>query len=367
MTIQSSINNKSKDYSTMYSNIEEFNSGKSLSFDINGLNASIVNGLRRTILNDIVNLGFRYESGEKSIKVNKNTTGLHDEFISHRISLLPVTIDNWIQNPGEVDIDDYTFSLNVSQKSQHKKNGIVTTDDIVVKCNNNGNISEIDSKKCFCRNKKFNSPILITRFPNRDGSEQELDVEFTLTKGTHSNHACYSPTVYCVSFEKDENKTNEMIHEFKLESIGIWSPYKLVQQGILNLIYKCKNICNKIEDNIAYKYKGSYMAIDYRLNGESHTIGNIIQEWIYNSEFIEKKVNGKNLSHISYHEPHPLENHIIIRFVLNENNAPMDFEDYKEKTDELFIKYIKELEEHLMECLLQWKNTTKSDSKHSLL
>ena len=70
MTIQSSINNKSKDYSTMYSNIEESNSGKSLSFDINGLNASIVNGLRRTILNDIVDLGFRYESGEKSIKVN---------------------------------------------------------------------------------------------------------------------------------------------------------------------------------------------------------------------------------------------------------------------------------------------------------
>tara|TARA_Y100000748_G_scaffold252290_1_gene217657 strand:- start:1778 stop:2878 length:1101 start_codon:yes stop_codon:yes gene_type:complete len=366
MTEVSSINNKVKGYS-MYSNIKNIASGKGLSFDIVGLDASIVNGLRRTILNDIVNLAFRYESGEKSIIVKKNTTGLHDEFISHRISLLPVMVDKWLESPGDVNIDNYSFVLNVSESSQQKKGGLVTTDDITVKFNNNGFVTEIDPKKCFYRDKKFDSPILVTRFPNRDSSDQELNVEFTLTKGTHSDHACYSPTVFCVSFEKENEHSEEKVHEFKLESIGIWSPYKLVQQGFLNLIYKCKNIYKKVENNESgHKYKGNYMAIDYRLDGESHTIGNMIQEWIYNAEFTDK-LDGKNLSHISYHEPHPLENHIIVRFVLKEKKAPKDFDAYKQKTDELFLKYVRELEDFLTNCLMNWKKTTKSDSKRSLL
>ncbi len=47
------------------------------------------------------------------------------------------------------------------------------------------------------------------------------------------------------------------------------------------------------------------MAIDYNLKNESHTMGNMIQEWIYKSEFGENG-NGKKISHVSYHEPHPL-------------------------------------------------------------
>ena len=334
-----------------YSNFEESNFNKVLKFDINGLDGSIVNGLRRTILNDIENLAFCYESNKKTINIIDNTTGLHDEFICHRISLIPVIVKKWLESPAEIDINKYKFILNVSEGTQKTKDGYVTTDDIIVKYDE----IILDSKDFFPRNKKFNSPILITRFPSRDSLDQKLNIEFTLSVGTHSRHACYSPTVLCVSYLE----TN--IHKFHLESAGIWSPYKLVSQGFLNLILKCKKINNLIKNNeVGSKYKGNYMAVDYILNNESHTIGNIIQEWIYNTEFKEDK-NGKNISHISYHEKHPLENNIIVRFVLKD--GPADFNAYKEKTDELFCNNLDDLESFLKDCLMNWKETTNSDKK----
>ena len=72
---------KTKDTITMFTNLKTSENGRILEFDINGLETSIVNGLRRTVLNDILNIGFGYEP-EKTIKINKNTTGLHDEFLA---------------------------------------------------------------------------------------------------------------------------------------------------------------------------------------------------------------------------------------------------------------------------------------------
>ena len=76
----------------MFTNLKLDSYNISLSFNINkDVQASFVNALRRVVLSNIPNLGFCYEPEKyRSITIKENTTGLHDEFLAHRISLIPV-------------------------------------------------------------------------------------------------------------------------------------------------------------------------------------------------------------------------------------------------------------------------------------
>ncbi len=70
----------------------------SLSFDIKGnhvfgLHKSIVNSIRRTLLSAIPTVGFRTEINDSDIKIIKNNTSLHNEFLLNRIALIPLYID----------------------------------------------------------------------------------------------------------------------------------------------------------------------------------------------------------------------------------------------------------------------------------
>ena len=72
--------------------------GNALSFDIKGdpvfgLHKSIVNSIRRTLLSAIPTVGFRTEINDSDIKILKNNTSLHNEFLLNRIALIPLYID----------------------------------------------------------------------------------------------------------------------------------------------------------------------------------------------------------------------------------------------------------------------------------
>ena len=147
-------------------------------------------------------------------------------------------------------------------------------------------------------------------------------------------------------------------------------PHRLVSKGLELLINKCSEISSLIHsDSIGTKYKGKYMATDYILKGETHTMGNMIQEFIYNQEFSENP-KGKQLTHVSYHEPHPLENEIILRLVLkdvdNNDSSDADFESYKSQTSQILLAYLDMLRDHLTDCYNQW-NQLKHPSASTLL
>lgn len=87
---------------------------QSLTFDIkgdteNGLHKSIVNGIRRTLLSFIPSVAFRTLNDDLDIRIVKNTTSLHNEFMLHRISMIPLYID-----PEDYK-QQYLFYLNVSE------------------------------------------------------------------------------------------------------------------------------------------------------------------------------------------------------------------------------------------------------------
>jgi DNA-directed RNA polymerase II subunit RPB3 len=61
------------------------------SFDIFNMDLSIANGIRRVILTEIPTVGF-YGEDEPTIEIIKNTGPLHNEFMKHRIGLIPISV-----------------------------------------------------------------------------------------------------------------------------------------------------------------------------------------------------------------------------------------------------------------------------------
>jgi len=364
METKNIMNNFKTNNDISFSDFEYKRNNRKLQFSVSGIRTSMLNGIRRSIINDIQNIGFGYEP-KNTIIINENTTALHDEYLSHRISLIPVMIPHWIDNPAKFDISEYVFNLSVEQKKQEEHHGYVTTDNIeVYRQIGTEKIHVENVKEFFPRDYIYDKPILITRFPSRDSVDQKLNIDFKLIKGTNAANASFSPVSVCVCYE-DENNSNK--HIFMVESIGIYSPYILVYKGIENLILKCAKIRDEI-DKIGVKYNGNYKAVEYVVEGESHTFGNMLQEFIYDKEFSNDLLKGKNITHISYHEPHPLENNIIFRIVLNEeDNIIDDFDIYKLQCNNLMKDYITELENVLYECLENWKGNSMNDKRSSLL
>ena len=81
------------------------------SFDIENLDLSVINGIRRIILTEIPVVGF-YGEEETSIEMISNTGPLHNEFMKHRLGLIPINIDEDITDNYEDN--DYEFELNIN-------------------------------------------------------------------------------------------------------------------------------------------------------------------------------------------------------------------------------------------------------------
>jgi DNA-directed RNA polymerase subunit L len=107
-----------------------------------GLDKSIVNGIRRTLLNDIPSIAFKTEETipKKDITVVTNTGQLHNEMLLQRVSLLPLYInpDNYMKN--------YLFELKVKHDNSEMYT-FVTANDFQIyplKSDIQGKISSLD-------------------------------------------------------------------------------------------------------------------------------------------------------------------------------------------------------------------------------
>ena len=67
-------------------------------FTIQDIPVSLANSLRRVLISNIPIACFddTWDDREelRSIVINKNTSGIHNEFLAHRLSLVPLNMDN---------------------------------------------------------------------------------------------------------------------------------------------------------------------------------------------------------------------------------------------------------------------------------
>ena len=304
------------------------------SFEIFDIDISIINSIRRVILSELEIPGIIGEGNEISVNIIANNGPLHNEYLIHRIGLIPICLQ-------ESEIDTYEdnsieLELNVENTGYGIMN--VTTENITVK-RNDINIDKKELESIFYKNNVSKDYILITRLRNNE----KLHFKANVIKKNGKYNASFNPvSLSCFSYMIDKtkidkdttildkerkyfvNKYDEANQvKFELEPINKYlTPKYLINKSIEIIIDKLNNLIKEIKtDNIKInKFTNNDSTFEFNIDNENDTIGNLIQSYVHN-KFIRKKEKFKEnieCSYCGYICPHPLKELLIIRITLLE-------------------------------------------------
>lgn len=362
--------------------------GKHLQFKVKDVDLSIVNSLRRIILSEIPSIALEFDpvaDENPDINIKVNNSALHNEYLSHRISLLPMCFDKEVIE-SDFDKDDYLFQLKIKNTSAATIN--VTTHDIKI-YNKKGELYPVNvHETIFPKNEITKDYVLITKLrPNvyNPDSGEEIDLEFRGSKNIAKTHARWS-TVSCCAFSNtvdevaaenalkellaktDENHkkavSNKFItldkfryfvknkygeaseFDFQIESECGLSPLYIFEKAIDVFKNKYVNLNKQLKENkitIKRIHTKEYL-YDVIIVDEDYTLLNTMQSLIYNNEIRTKK-NGL-LEYIGYYQPHPLDSKMILKIKLKDDT---DVSEFLVKCNEQIIQHIEELEQKWLE------------------
>jgi DNA-directed RNA polymerase I and III subunit RPAC1 len=167
-----------------------------LTFDFIG-EARDANNLRKIFLRDIPTMAIH------KVNIRKNNTVTNDDFIEHRLQMIPVFVD------ADFFQEKETFSLTLQGKG-----GTIYSHDIK------------GDYKCM-------PDIIITKM----NENQSIEVDAIVQKGTAKNHVRWS----CVSiavFKKIDDNTLR----FTVETLGVYTPQQLLDKALKIYNKECLTI-----------------------------------------------------------------------------------------------------------------------------
>ena len=350
---------------TSFSNFDK-SEPDTLKFDVANCSSSFVNAIRRTIITDVETISFNTEDYVNSdLQVIENTCSLHNEFILHRMGLIPIHSDN----VSSYNPDTYKFILKKENKTQNIID--VTTNDIQVLNLETNNLE--DTEKFFPKNEITKDHILIVKLkPNPNGDGQKIHIEGKSSKGTGSSHIRFSPVSNVlfinkqdpvkvdagfseyvkalqsennISFSETELKklgrrfkiekaerlfytddnNDPNVFEFEIESCGVLKPHRILIESLAALESKLKNFILELEKELSgqpssIKIKDSeciMKSFDIIIENENHTLGNLIQSYI-NKDYKSEDI------FVGYMNPHPLKKEIFFRIKAENINSIKD-------------------------------------------
>lgn len=359
--------------------------GKKLQVEVRDVDVSVVNSLRRSILSSVPCVAFDYrptDPVDPGIRIYKNTTPLHHEMMGHRLSMVPICMDETQLAAFARDPQLYTFTLHMKNTGSEIVN--VTSAHIKVMNGSTGSpMSESIRDAFFPACPITGDHILLVKLkpsPYGDGKGDEIHFDAKAVVNTGASHARWCPVSVATFVNKiDETQskaafdaqtasrqqqrklasrppmTSEEIEgaykqfncleamryyqkddygeprvfTFSVESeVGMRASF-IVFKAFEVLISKIDAIrfalvhqdTDKISLSPCNEVPGFY---EYRISGEGHTCGNLIQAFLYSEHFRNRKPEDSNISYVAYHHPHPLENDIILRLKLRDVSSDPD-------------------------------------------
>lgn len=357
------------------------NDGTSLHFTIEGeqeygLDKSLINAIRRTILEDIPTVAFKFDehSEEKDIIITSNKTSLHNEMILHRISLITLFID-------PEDKNKYLFKLNIKHDSNEPYKFINSNDFDIFKIKperkdydkldeNNyedtplSQAEKINIFRPFIFRDTTNYSLLLELKNTHTGiTHQEINLYASPSINTakyNANYQACSRISYSFSIDEElvknkldyaiknnniedkdiEDFTNKFIIEkseryyhrdkdnepyiynFDIESQHFYDSSQLFNIALELLINKL----TYLKEQFIYNLKDEPSSISlektkefvytFTLNDENHTIGNLLQ-----SHIVRRSINDESIINgCAYKKLHPLEDSIILILSINPLN-----------------------------------------------
>jgi DNA-directed RNA polymerase subunit L len=370
-----------------------------------GLDKSIMNSLRRTLMSEIPAVAFRInEEQPKDIVIETNTTSLHNEFLMHRLAMIPLYLD-----PKTYE-KQYLFYLNVKHDGEEPFQ-FVTTDDIKIYPLKNGiepsaelSIDDYDRQQPLStkehheifrrfefRGKPY--PILLTELKstNVEDKYQELVCYGVPSISEGREHAAWkavSEATYTF-LENEELFTkvaNDKANQKKIvedgprqefiDSLRVSEGERYYYRDVHNEAHKYTMKVTALHHNTSAELfcmanesmiekldtlkqhfinvlKGGTTTIVveptdnehtyiFKLCGQNDTIGNVLQSHIVNHYMEEDSMVG----FCGYKKSHPLEEYITLYLGLNQNNdASTQSEEFKLHA---LVKFMDDVIEDLM-------------------
>ena len=320
----------------------------SLLFTLSGVNVSLANAVRRTILSDIPLVVFKtapYE--ENKANIIANTTRLNNEILKQRLSCIPI----YIKNIEDFPLKNYMLEVNVENITDTTM--YVTTKDFIIRDVVTGKpVSETKTREIFPANDYTGYFIDFARLRPKisdeiPGEKINMTCEFSLSTAKvdgmfNAVSTCsYGFTVDTVAQDvlleklkqtwKDEGKTEAEIKfevknwklldglrvtkkdsfDYTIQSIGVYTNYELVDKACEILIKKLDDIDTLIEkDELKIDKAMNTMSnsFDIILENEDYTIGKVLEYFLY-TKFYETKT----LTFCGFKKMHPHDNYSIIR------------------------------------------------------
>lgn len=356
------------------------NKHRLLKFRIENIDCALANSIRRVILSEIPNVAISfdpYDINMNDITFIKNTSSLHNEFLGHRLSMIPINLSEKIIEKFE-DSEEKDFMYEINVKNNTNEVLKVTTDDIVIYDKSMNIVSKKYRDRIFPKNPITKDPILINILkPNNYNTDygEEMHVQMKTRIDIAKTHARWCPVSTCAFLNtvdeelckhkleklienvKDEselksiknqfnyidkyrnffkNKYDEPVSfDFEIESECDLSPQYLFIKSIDILI-------SKINDILSKPNKFSIETIDVNnfifmvtIDQETHTIANLLQSCLYNLYNRE----GKGIVYIGYNVPHPLEERVVFKIHLDK--------DVFESVEKVFFDAFPKIEEIL--------------------
>ena len=332
-----------------------------LLFTLSGVNVSLANAIRRTILSDIPLVVFRttpYEQNKANIIAN--TSRLNNEILKQRLSCIPIHIK---------DIDGFplkNYQLEVNVENITDTMMYVTTENFVINDLVTGKpIDEAKNREIFPADDYTGYFIDFVRLRPKISEElpgEKIHLTCELSIGTakedgmfNSVSTCsYGYTVDTVVQEatleklkqkwKDEGKNADEVNfeaknwklldgmritkqdsfDFIIQTVGIFDNIELVQKACEILIDKFQYQDSLIEkDELVIEKSQNTMANSYDiiLENEDYTIGKVLEYFMY-TKFYETKI----LTFCGFKKMHPHDSQSIIRVAYRE---PIDISTIK--------------------------------------
>lgn len=362
--------------------IEKIPAGRLVTFQIKDIDLSIVNSIRRVIISEIPTIAFYFDSSDTNkidIIINKNTGSLHNEFLAHRISLIPIHF-----NENEIrtfNNDSYTFKIQKKNKSLSILS--VTSADIQVF--KDGTLQPPSVReRLFPKNSITGDYVLITKLkPNLYHMEEgeEIDIVCKASKGIGLQHARWSPVSQCsfinlkddiagqkafqekiqkleengkalTDSEKKSLRTqfdtleayryfkknkfdepNEFL--FSIETECALTPRYLFKEAFGILSQRVQDFAKGIEEDDIKKI--SYRELpnipnffELEIKNETYTLLNLLQSCIYNDNIRDVK-GSKVLEFIGYYNPHPLDDKMVLKIKFSSDISKKDNAQFMKK------------------------------------
>ena len=347
---------------------------RNMKFTISEIDCALINSIRRVILSEIPNAAFAFDPYDKNmtdIEFYKNTSSLHNEFLGHRLSMIPVNLTGEvIDNYNNSNAKDYKYVIQVKNTTSEMLS--VTTDDIRIFYDDRDITKKVHSS-IFPRDKKCNGAILINRLKpnlyNKDFGE-EMDVAMYARIDVAKTHARWCPVSTCTYFntlddeaikKEDKNidkKDNTAVNQFncigkyrlfvkneydepksfdmEIESECALTPEYLFVKAIDIIIAKIVDIRSKPNKYTVETLDADNNMFMVTIEQETHTIANLIQAYIY--KFFNRE--GTGVDYIGYNVPHPLEERVVFKIKMDPKvfpNIEVLFTDAFSKLEDLLV------------------------------